>query len=669
MDERILVVDDEELVLYLLNSVLSEQGYQVATASDGFAALEKLERDSFALVLTDLRMPDMGGLELLYRVRTLYPETEVIVLTGHGTVETAVQAMKEGAYTYLTKPFNLDELVVTVGNCLKARQLRLEKERLSELVSLLELGRTLTSNLDPQSLYDQILSQVTQTFEPDFASLMLLEPTGERLRLIVQWGLSDRVRAGDTCLVAESIAGQVIQMGKPVLLVKDRLPPPFAPYAHRPEVGSAMCVPLRYRDRSLGVLNVAHRVDRSPYDHEGLQLLSVFAVQASIAIQNALLYQDLQTLERTSGQLTAILDRQQIIRTALSIAQDVVQPDVVALCLWDNDVGRLFTYALAPCSLPESALDGLRERLAFQVGALVSRPLNPTTLRLEFLEGNPTSPALPARTTSVRTASACPTLASFTSAPLLRGKTIFGLLTCASAIEEAFDENSIRVLSTLASTVAIALQNAAAYENLKELNLQVIASLTTALEARDPYTRGHSERVSRFAVAIAQEMGLTELEVEQLRIAGLLHDIGKVRVSDLILNKPASLTDEEWVAMKEHPAVGAQIVEGVLSLREIAPIIRCHHEYYDGSGYPDGLAGQGIPFLARILTVADGFEAITADRAYRKGRPMAEALGILKSGRDKRWDARVVDAWCKIVRENPALLDFEPTMVLVPSAA
>jgi len=648
-NERVLVVDDEEMVCYLLNNVLSHQGYQVTMAGGGYEALEKLERSPFELVLTDLEMPRMDGLELLYRIRALFPDTEVIILTGHATIKTAVRAMKEGAYSYLTKPFNLEELAVIMRNCLQARQLRLEKERLSELVSLLELGRTLTSNLDPQSLYDQALSQVKLTFAPDHASLMLLDPTGERLVMVAQWGLPAKVQVGVASPVANSIAGQVIQMKEPALLLKDRLPPDFAPFAHRPEIGSAMYVPLRYRDRTLGVLNVARRVEQPAYDHDDLQLLSVFAVQATIALQNALLYQDLQTLEQASWQLTATLDRQQIIQTTLGIARDVVQPDVVMLCLWDDDESQPVAHIVAARPLSESALAGLRERLTTQIGLFVPRSPELDCIRLEFLEANPVS-------------SASTPLVSFTSAPLLRGETVFGLLTCASAVEEAFDENCVRILSTLGNTAAIALQNAAAYQTLKEFNLQVIASLTTALEARDPYTWGHSERVSCFAVAIAREMGLTEHEVEQLRIAGLLHDIGKVRVSDLILNKPGPLTDEEWVSMKEHPAVGAHIIEGMASLREIAPIIRHHHEYYDGSGYPEGLAGRDIPLLARILTVADGFEAMTSDRAYRKGRTVAKALEILEGNR--QWDPQIVDVWHRVIQKDPDLLDFKPTAAL-----
>jgi len=647
---QILVVDDEEMIRYLLENVLSQQGYQVTCVGSGREALTRLEEVSYDLVLTDLLMPGMDGIELLRRIRLTCPQTDVLVITGHASVETAVQAMKEGAYSYLTKPFNMDELVMTVRNCLEARQLRLEKERLSALVSLLELGHKLTSNLDPASLYDQIMAQVTQTFAPDYASIMLLDHTG-RLILTAQYGLPTDVRLGGAYPVANTIAGQVMQQQESVLLLKDALPSRFVPYAHRSNIGSALCVPLSYRNRTLGVLNVARRTDRPPYRQEDLQLLSVFAMQATIAIQNALLYQNLRDLERTGWRLTAILDRQQVIRTALEVVQNILRSDVATLCLWDEAEDQLVAYVKAARPPSETNMTSLRHRLMNQAGLFVLRQPEPVRLRMQVLESD---------TGAEGDASERP-LAAFLSAPLLRGNQVFGTLTCASNVESAFDEESLWVLSTLASTVAIALQNATAYENLKEFNLQVIASLSTALEARDPYTRGHSERVAVFATAIATEMGLPESEVERLRIAGLLHDIGKVRVSDLILNKPGPLTDEEWESMKLHPVVGAEIVAGLASLRDIAPIIRHHHEYYDGSGYPDGLAGRDIPFLARILTVADGFEAMISTRAYRQSLSVSKALEIMYAGRDRQWDGRVVEVWSGLVKRNPALVTFQPT--------
>jgi len=162
------------------------------------------------------------------------------------------------------------------------------------------------------------------------------------------------------------------------------------------------------------------------------------------------------------------------------------------------------------------------------------------------------------------------------------------------------------------------------------------------VEARDPYTKGHSERVARYAVAIAKEIGLSLREVEDLHVAGLLHDIGKIGISDLILNKGGSLTGEEYEVVKQHPCIGAMIVKEVSSLQRIVPLIYHHHERYDGLGYPDGLAGEDTLLGARVLAVADSFEAMTSSRAYRSPMSVEHSLELLDEGGNGQWDPMLV---------------------------
>ena len=171
---------------------------------------------------------------------------------------------------------------------------------------------------------------------------------------------------------------------------------------------------------------------------------------------------------------------------------------------------------------------------------------------------------------------------------------------------------------SFASQPAIAIENAQAYERLKAQSLETISALAAAMEVKDPYTSGHSQKVTELAIAIAQKMGLPPEEVENLRMAGILHDIGKIGIPDSVLNKPARLTSAEMVMVEAHPVISAQIVGKIEALAHLVPIIRHHHEWYDGKGYPDGLKGEEIPLLARILAVADGFEAMTSERPYRR---------------------------------------------------
>jgi HD-GYP domain-containing protein (c-di-GMP phosphodiesterase class II) len=167
------------------------------------------------------------------------------------------------------------------------------------------------------------------------------------------------------------------------------------------------------------------------------------------------------------------------------------------------------------------------------------------------------------------------------------------------------------------------------------------------VDKRDRYTRRHSEDVTEYSLMIAEELGLSEDTTRTLRLAGLLHDLGKIGIPDAILRKPGRLTDEEHEVMKQHPVLGWLIVSAIPNLSETLPAIRHHHERYDGRGYPDGLAGEEIPLLGRLMAVADAFSAMTTDRPYRKGMPYADAVSELRRGRGTQWDPEYVDAFLR----------------------
>lgn len=183
------------------------------------------------------------------------------------------------------------------------------------------------------------------------------------------------------------------------------------------------------------------------------------------------------------------------------------------------------------------------------------------------------------------------------------------------------------------------------YLDIRAGHLETIQALALALDAKDPYTRGHSERVAEYAVQIATEMRLSHSEVEMVRYAGVLHDIGKIGISDAVLNKVGRLTDAEFELIQAHTTIGAHVVKPVGFLRGVSKVIRHHHERYDGRGYPDGLKGEEIPLAARILAVADAFDAMTSDRVYRAGLNREEAELELLKGRGTQFDPQVVDVF------------------------
>ena len=188
-------------------------------------------------------------------------------------------------------------------------------------------------------------------------------------------------------------------------------------------------------------------------------------------------------------------------------------------------------------------------------------------------------------------------------------------------------------------------------EQIRKSFLNSITSLVFALEARDQYTSGHSQRVSKIALSISRGLGMTPDEKEQIELAGLLHDVGKIGIKESVLLKQGKLTDEEYYHITEHSVIGERILRPVIEDEEILRIVRHHHEQFDGKGYPDGLAGEQIPPGARILAIADTFDAMTSDRPYRKALPTEIALEELERQKNKQFDPAVFEAFNTIMRE------------------
>ena len=196
----------------------------------------------------------------------------------------------------------------------------------------------------------------------------------------------------------------------------------------------------------------------------------------------------------------------------------------------------------------------------------------------------------------------------------------------------------------------------AANEN-QQLFINSIRMLAAAIDAKDPYTRGHSERVARYSMAIGKNLGLPEREMRNLRISALLHDVGKIGIDDRILRKPGALSDDEFEVMKQHPAKGAAIMSGVAQLIDIIPGMKYHHEKWAGGGYPDNLEGEAIPVQARIVAIADTFDAMTTNRPYQKAMELGYVVEKIKSFAGTRFDPRVVEAFANAVRRGDITIE------------
>jgi response regulator RpfG family c-di-GMP phosphodiesterase len=494
---RILVVDDEKVIREILADFLSMEGYVVQAVEDGAAAMEELKKRSYNLVISDLKMPNMGGLELIAKITEESIPVLTVIMTGFGTVETAIEAMKKGAYDYILKPFKVEEVIHIVQRGLDRQRLQHENIRLKDALSIYRISEAIASSLAVDKVLDLVLDATIDTVDADVVSLLLEDPKPGK-----EGQFTERMRK-----------------------VSERAEPNVeAPALNLDEV-----LPLFREDRPLLV----------------------------------------------SG-------------------------------------SRAYRYIASP----------------------------PHDLDRRLI--------------------------SFCSIPLKLNQRIIGMLNAYSYTRGSkFSEGQRKMLYVLASRAAVSIENARLYENLVDANKdltranvsleenfkQTIIGFAHALEESDRYTRGHSERVAMYARIIAVGLKMSGPEIDTVVKVGLMHDVGKIGVRNDKLNKPGKLTPEELAMFRSHPAKGKRILEPIPFMRDIVPGCYCHHEAWDGSGYPQGLMGDHIPLIGRIVAIADAYDAMTSDRAYRKALPHEIACGELERCVGSQFDPEIVPVFLFQIEE------------------
>jgi putative nucleotidyltransferase with HDIG domain len=443
--ERILVVDDDELIRDVCSHILSSKGYGVTAVSSGKEALEELSGNPVDLLITDMNMPVMDGLELFEQVKKLDPDIVTVVITGQGTLGTAIESLMRGIEGFILKPFTEEELVNTVERAVTRSRLQKENIRLKALIPLFEISKLLVTEIDLARLFRIVTEVLVKEFSAERVSLMLQDASTGVLAIRDSHGLSkDLVRQAKR-RIGEGVAGLVIKRRQPLIITKGKHPDPEVMEAlNRDEMPlSSMSVPLIGKDTVMGVLNIS----------------------------------------------------------------------------------------------------------------------------------------------------------TFSGPP--------------------FTTSHLQIVSVLASQVVAVMENASLYQGLHESYFRTVQALVAAVEAKDPYTRWHSTNVATYAEAIARDMGLNAAQLEEVHIAAILHDVGKIGISERIIGKPGRLSQEEYNIMKDHPAHGLRILEPIGFSPAITTAIYQHHERFDGKGYPQGFAGDKIVFQARILAVADTIDAMSSERPYR----------------------------------------------------
>uniref|UniRef100_A0A7C6EIL6 HD domain-containing protein n=1 Tax=candidate division WOR-3 bacterium TaxID=2052148 RepID=A0A7C6EIL6_UNCW3 len=234
--------------------------------------------------------------------------------------------------------------------------------------------------------------------------------------------------------------------------------------------------------------------------------------------------------------------------------------------------------------------------------------------------------------------------------PLIQKSNTLGALVFLSH-KKSYSRKEIQYIEGIGRQVVIALDKIQTIERIKEMDIEIVFALVQAIETRDPSTKGHSLQVANIAVELTKIFGHSERELELVRYAGLLHDVGKIAVPEAILNKPSSLNEEEWKVMRKHPVISAEIVKPIKDLGEIEKWIFYHHERWDGTGYPEGLKGREIPFFSRILAICDTYSAMVSDRPYRKGLTDESAREEIKNYSGKQFDPEIVEMFLTLSKE------------------
>jgi len=469
---RILIVDDESVITDILSDFLSLEGHEIATAGDGVTALKILEDAVYDLIISDLKMEPMSGLQLLEEVRRREFHGMVIIMTAFGTVETALEAMKKGAFDYILKPFKMEEVVQIVKRALAVKKLADENFELKETLSLYKMSEELDVTLKISDIIDTLLTFSHRHIKADLLEVFIYDRRKEKID----------VHHGQSARTDEKV---------------------------------------------------------SPW------------------LNPAKVYDDVMSSRWIIG---------------------------------DSKIGAQYA-----------------------------------TLGAEHLPEH------------------------FVLVPLVYRKEPLGFLLASSFSKNIqFTEGHRKFLSTMGNRTALSIANARLIDDMRATFRQTIQALARALEAMDKYTSGHSDRVTLYCELTGREMGLAPAQHEILINTALLHDIGKFGCH-ANLNKPGKLTQHEYETFKQHPNFGVEILEPIVFLGPIIPGIKYHHERWDGKGYPEQLKGPAIPVVARILAVADAYDAMTSNRAYRKAMSHKVAIGELQRCSGTQFDPDVVSCFIKAI--------------------
>ncbi len=525
-----------------------------------------------------------------------------------------------------------------------------------QLKRLVELSVTLNSTLDLDALLQLITTTATELLDCDAASILLYDEKQSRLYFAAATGSDPRKLAEIPVPIDSSLAGTIFRTNRSIILNNVEQDPRHYSVASehvRVQVRSLVGVPMLIKDRVIGVLEGVNKRG-GVFAGQDEAILSVTASHAATAINNARLFRDAErrarNLEAARDINNAVLNNLDIHLTLPQILSHVrarLEVDAADVLLLDPHLNAL-TYA-----------DGL----GFRTNAL-----NKVVLHLG--EGTAGRVAMEKKIVNIPDINMAGDI--FTRAPLLKEENfaayhaaplivkgdVKGVLEVFHRSPLDADDDWLVFFQALAEQTAIAIDSATLFTDLQrsnaDLKLAYDATLlgwSHALDLRDKETEGHTQRVTKMSIQLARAFGLSEEAIIHIRRGALLHDMGKMGVPDAVLLKPNALTDEDWLQMRRHPQYAYDMLAEIDYLRPALDIPYCHHEKWDGTGYPRGLKGQEIPLAARLFAVVDVWDALYYDRPYRKGWTMDHTLEYIREQSGKHFDPDVVEVFLRVARD------------------
>jgi len=553
-----------------------------------------------------------------------------VPILQHGHINGILEICSERKYAFTSMDAAIAEGVAS--ELMRAWERSSYRQRLTELI---QAGISLTTLLDPQAAVQEVAVIARKTLEARFVFVTLLDQQGNFSRTAFAGEAPKLLAALNINPFDEPLMQASLNATKP-FRVRDLRKYSSARKMEidHPNLRSVLAIPIRLHRLSIGTILAFGKQEGVFFSENDESLADLLSSQAAASIESSWLYQELRnTLNITSMlyQLSVdVIQTEELSMAAELIAQvahKLTNSKETGIVLMTRD-GRiqaeveidakgLHTRREHPMETIDQAIQtGQSIIVSVENGSLVSYPL----------------------LTRGRTYGAL-----WMNIPESRGQNFANLQTLANQAAIALERSIL-----LSESRQQAKQLEAAYAELEITYDRTLTALMSALDARDRETEGHSTRVSRLTCLLGEEIGLSGQQLKALERGALLHDIGKIGISDTVLHKPGKLTDEEWKIMRIHPDIGARIVEGIPFLQDTLPVIRYHHERWDGSGYPMGLKNTEIPIQARIFAIADVFDALTSKRTYRNKSSAEEAIQYIKEQAGILFDPLIVEALTKI---------------------